>query len=169
MMQHTQTQALGPAAPRRACLKLLQELCCRERHLATLSMLMLLACVPTLIALGLDERQLRGVSAWVKPLKFMLSVALFAGTTAWFVGLLPPLQRHQRAVRVMVWTRVGAATLDVGYISWQAGLGAASHYNVNDTLHAVLYQLTGAGAMAMMRISAHRGRHFRLIVDAVSA
>ena len=45
----------------------------------TASLLMALALLPTAVALGLDERMLRGVSVWMKPLKFMASTALFLG------------------------------------------------------------------------------------------
>ena len=65
------------------------ELLHRQRTLTLFAAAMLLAMLPALLALGLDDRLLRGVSVWVKPLKFMSSVALFALSTAWFVGLLP--------------------------------------------------------------------------------
>ena len=61
----------------------------RERLLTLFACVLMLALVPTLIAMALDERELRGVSVWAKPAKFMASIALFALTTAWFVGPLP--------------------------------------------------------------------------------
>lgn len=122
----------------------------RERTLTLFALFMALAMLPTLVALGLDERQLRGVSIWAKPLKFMASVALFAISTAWFVGLLPIAQRANRAVRLVVWTIVIAGAGEVGYISWQAALGQASHYNLTSLFHKVAYQLMGLGALSLM-------------------
>ena len=92
----------------------------RERTLTFFALFMALALVPTLIAMGLDGRELRGVNIWAKPAKFMASLSLFAISTAWFVGLLPPAQRRSRSVRLVVWTIVVAGAAEVGYISLQA-------------------------------------------------
>lgn len=122
----------------------------RERTLALFALWMALAMLPTLVALGLDERQFRGVSIWAKPLKFMASMSLFAISTAWFVGLLPAPQRASRAIQLVVWTIVIAGAGEVGYISLQAALGQASHYNTSSIFHKVAYQLMGLGALSLM-------------------
>jgi hypothetical protein len=121
----------------------------RERLLTLFALLLALALVPTLIAMGVDERQLRGVSIWAKPAKFMASIALFSITTAWFVGLLPAARRTARPVRVMVWMLLLTAGAEIAYITLQAALGQASHYNLSDRLHMVAYQLMGAAALLM--------------------
>lgn len=126
-----------------------RELLAREPRLAWFGLVMWLAMVPALIALGLDERMLRGVGVWLKPLKFFASIGLFALTTAWFVGLLPAAERRGRAVAVVAWTIIGAGSYEIGYIVLQAALGEASHYNFRTPLHVALYNAMGAGAMAM--------------------
>lgn len=126
------------------------ELLHRQRTLTLFAAAMLLAMLPALLALGLDDRLLRGVSVWVKPLKFMSSVALFALSTAWFVGLLPQARRGSRAVRTVVGIIVGFGTVEVAYIALQAALGQASHYSRVDLLHVIAYQIMGAGALALM-------------------
>jgi hypothetical protein len=126
-----------------------REVRAREHRLAWFGLGMLLLMLPTLLALGLDLRTLRGVSVWVKPLKFMASLALFAGSTAWFVGLLPHAERRGRAVDTIVWIIVGAGTFEIGYVVLQAALGHASHYNFSDALHLWLYNLMGLAALAM--------------------
>jgi len=65
-----------------------------EPRLVWFALAMLAAMVPAAIGLGLDERVLRGVNVWVKPLKFMAAVALLALTTAWFAGQLPAAVRR---------------------------------------------------------------------------
>ena len=125
------------------------ELFKRQRTLAVFGVVMLAAMLPAAIAWGLDERVLRGASVWVKPLKFMLSVAVLAWTTAWFVGHLPQARRQGRGVRTVVALVVGAGTFEVGYITLQAALGQASHYNVGDPLHATMYTLMGVGAVLL--------------------
>lgn len=121
----------------------------REPRLAAFGLLMLALMLPALLALGVDERTLRGVNVWVKPLKFMASVGLFALTTAWFVGHLPAAVRQGRAVHALVWTLIATGSFEVGYITLQAALGQASHYNTGSLLHGVMYTLMGAAAMVL--------------------
>jgi hypothetical protein len=128
---------------------LVREALARERTLALFALLLWAAMVPALFALGLDERTLRGVSVWAKPLKFMASIGLFSISAAWFIGLLPPARRAARPVRWLMRTIVGCATFEIVYITIQAALGEGSHYNIGDALHATLYPLMGLAALAM--------------------
>ena len=74
--------------------------------------LMLLAMVPpTLMALALDPRQIDGVSVWIKPLKFELSLAMYAATLAWFMSFLPAPEREARRFRI--WAIVAAAAVAI--------------------------------------------------------
>jgi hypothetical protein len=121
----------------------------REPRLAAFALLMLVLMLPAAIGLGLDERVLRGVNVWVKPMKFMASVALLALTTAWFAALLPDAVRRGRAFSLLVWTLIATGSFEVAYITLQAALGQASHYNVGDPLHALLYTLMGSAALVL--------------------
>jgi hypothetical protein len=121
----------------------------REPRLVAFALLMLALMLPAAIGLGLDERTLRGVNVWVKPMKFMASVALLALTTAWFAPMLPDAVRRGRAFSGLVWTLIITGGFEVVYITLQAGLGQASHYNVGDPLHAALYTLMGGAAMVL--------------------
>lgn len=136
-----------------------------SRVLTVFGCLMWIAMVPALIAWGLDERMLRGVSVWAKPLKFMASIGLFALCTAWFIGLLPEAKRRDGVVRGVVWVIVVAGSLEIAYITLMAGLGEASHYNRNTPLHMALYSLMGLGALAMTGtqpvLAWHIARHAR--------
>lgn len=132
-----------------APMALLREALARERSLTLFALLLAAAMLPTLVALGLDERTLRGVSVWAKPLKFMVATALFSITTAWFIGLLPPARRRSGALRWLVGILLACASFEIGYITWQAAAGEASHFNVGDPLHGALYTLMGVAALAM--------------------
>jgi hypothetical protein len=129
--------------------ELLSEALRRHRALTLFGLLMWVAMLPTLVAWGLDERTLRGVSVWAKPLKFMASIGLFSLCTAWFIGLLAPAQRHSRTVQLMAWTLLIAGALEITYITLQAALGQASHFNFSSPLHMTMYSLMGLGALAM--------------------
>jgi hypothetical protein len=120
-----------------------------EPRLVGFALVMLAAMVPAAIGLGLDERVLRGVNVWIKPLKFMAAVALLALTAAWFAGQLPAAVRRRRAFAALVWTLIATGGFEVGYITLQAALGQASHYNVGDAFHGTMYTLMGLGALAL--------------------
>lgn len=126
-----------------------RDLMARQPLLTAFAWLMLALMVPTALLLALDDRTWRDVAIWAKPLKFMASTALFAFTTAWFVGLLPEHLRHSRTVRVLAWTVVLTATFEVGYISLKAALGEGSHHNVGDPLHAALFGLMALAAVML--------------------
>ena len=121
----------------------------RSRALTVFGLLMWAAMLPALMVWGIDERELRGVSVWAKPLKFMASIGLFALSTAWFIGLLPETRRHSGAILAVVWTVIVAGGFEIVYITLMAALGQASHFNFSSPLHIAMYSLMGAGAMAM--------------------
>ncbi len=117
-----------------------------ERRLATYGALLLALMVPMALALMFDERLLRGQNVWIKPLKFTLSVAVMALTTAWFAGHVAPERRAGRAMDWIVWLLIGAGSFELVYIALQAGLGEHSHYNVSDAFHRLMFLLMGVGA-----------------------
>lgn len=121
----------------------------REPRLVAFAAVMLALMIPAAIGLLVDERTLRDVNVWVKPMKFMLSVALTALTTAWFAPLLPEAVRRGRAFGLLVWTIIATGGFEVAYIAVQAALGQASHYNVGDPFHAAMYTLMGIGAVVL--------------------
>jgi hypothetical protein len=118
----------------------------REPRLFAFGLLMLALMLPAALALGVDERMLRGVNVWVKPLKFMAAVSLLAFTSAWFIGHLDAAVRRGRTVRWLVATVIATGGFEVAYITLQAALGQASHYNVGDPFHGAMYTLMGIGA-----------------------
>jgi len=161
---HHTGQQFGPPRPAGTWLtSVISESLRREAPLTIFALLLWLAMIPTLLAWGLDERLFREVNVWVKPLKFMASLGLFAWTSAWFVGLLPENQRRAWPVRAAVWMLIAAALLELGYITWQAAHAEASHYNLSTPLHAWLYTVMGMVALGLTTSQAllawHIGRH----------
>ena len=128
---------------------LVRQLFQRNSMLTGFAVFWLVALIPALIAMGFDPTQLRGVNIWIKPTKFMASIAIFSLTTVWFLGALPVAQQKLRNVRIMSWVIVFAASYEVAYICLQAGFGQASHYNYTDALHGALYGLMGLGAVCL--------------------
>lgn len=139
------TLARGSHGPR----GLVRELLARHRVLTWFGLAMALAMLPTLVALGLDGRELRGVGVWAKPLKFMAATSLFALTLAWFMDLVEPAHRGARSLRWMAGLTMAIAFAEVAYITLQAALGQPSHYNFSDALHIALYSAMGFAAAVM--------------------
>lgn len=133
----------------RSLIFLWRELMARQQTLAWFGLALWLAMLPTVVAWGLDDRTLREVNVWTKPLKFMASVGLFSLTTAWFVGLLEPGRRQTRLVRSVVIIVIATGLFEVGYITWQAAWGQASHYNADTLPHQLMYGLMGMGALLL--------------------
>ena len=136
-----------PLSPRLP--KLMKELLDRERRLTMFALLLLGLLAPMALALLVDDRTLRGVDVWVKPMKFAASISLLAMTTAWFVSHLPQAVRAGRAVERIVWILIGAGGFELTYITLQATLGQASHYNVGNAFHGIMYSLMGIGAVLL--------------------
>ena len=127
----------------------LREALTRQRALTLAALLLWAAMLPTLLAWGVDDRLVRGVNVWVKPLKFMASIGLFWISTAWFIGLLPEGERRHPTVRRLAAVAIAAGLFEIGYITWQAAHGEASHFNYSSQRHQILYTLMGLGALAM--------------------
>lgn len=126
-----------------------RELWARQPALTLFAAILLALLLPLAIAAGLDDRLLRGANVWWKPMKFALSIAALALTTAWFIGHLPAARRGSRAVQWVVGLVLGAGSFELAYITLQAALGEGSHYNNSNTLHATMYALMGVGALLL--------------------
>ena len=125
----------------------------RIRHgsplLAAWGAALVLGAVVMLGLLFVDDRALRGAWVWAKPIKFCLSLALLAWTSAFFMTLLPAARLGSRTVRGLAAVIVGAGSFELLYIAWQAAHGQPSHFFVSDPFHAAMYSLMGVGAMAL--------------------
>lgn len=121
----------------------------RQPTLAVYGAVLLALMLPMALGWAFDPRELRGASVWIKPMKFALSIAVLAWTTAWFVGHLVPAQRDSRAVRRIVALVIASGSFEFVYIALQAALGQGSHYNVGDAFHGAMYTLMGIGAIVL--------------------
>ena len=130
-----------------------------------------------LLCVGLqfvESRMLNGASVWMKPAKFFFSIAVHLATVSWALMLLPQQVRGSRSVSVAVWLLLAASWFELLYITYRAGLGEASHFNVATPLAAILYNMMAAGAVTMTLVTGYfgiriwRNRDGRVITDAAS-
>jgi hypothetical protein len=126
----------------------------RQPVLAALGLLYLALALPTLAAAVADPRLFNGVSVWAKPLKFLLSLAVYAWTLAWLTGWLGDVGRRSVSLRWLVRTVVATSLLEIAYIGLQAARGEASHFNRSTPVYDRLYTLMGATAVVLTACSA---------------
>lgn len=104
--------------------------------LMALAGVMAVCAVACLVGLLVDPRTILGAPAWAKPLKFSLSIGLYAATWAWLIAHLP----RRRALARRLGTVVAAALLvEQALIVWAVATGTTSHFNVSDGLHVVVW------------------------------
>lgn len=102
--------------------------------------------VATGAGLLVDDRTLVGAPIWLKPLKFTLSLAIYALTLAW---LIPMLQRGPKAAS-RLGTLIGvAASLEMVIIAAQAARGRMSHFNFTTPLDGALFSIMGVTIMIL--------------------
>ena len=128
------------------------------------SILMAALLLPMMFLIAVDGREFEGLSIWVKPIKFTLSVIIHFITLAVLATLLDNSVRHGSKWRILSAAVVICGVLEVLYISIQAARGRASHFNYSTTLEIVLYSLMGIGALIMILGSFYLGillaRHY---------
>lgn len=146
-----QTLRLSTSLP--AALMLRSQLQAGSPALYSVGMAMLLLAVITAVLAWFDPRLFQGVSTWAKPLKFQLSTGLYLLTLALLMNWLPSDKKRTWLARYVVWSATGAGVFEVAYITWQGGLGLASHYNNASSFYAAMYTLMGVGAVILTTAS----------------
>jgi hypothetical protein len=121
--------------------------------LTGLTVLMMLAGLPLLVALGLDPRQFQGESVWIKPLKFHAALVIYAATLALYARWLPEGLAARRAWRLYLGVVAAAILAELVLIGGAAALGTASHFNLSSPIWARLYTLMGVAAVTLTSLS----------------
>ncbi len=100
----------------------------------------LIAIIPCLIGMVIDERTLMGVNVWIKPLKFAISQAIYVTTVGYLITFYPFRRRTKSIINNTV-----AFTLLVEYfiIIYQGSRGVRSHYNFDTQIDALLFAIMG--------------------------
>ncbi len=101
--------------------------------------------------------RVNGVNAWHKPIKFGLSITIYAWTMAWFVRYLPDF--NVTAYNVINIILLG---FEIVYIGWQAARGQMSHYNVSTKFYSFMYTLMAVASSASALYTAYVGVLFFL-------
>jgi hypothetical protein len=112
-----------------------------DKPLTAVGLLMVGALAVSLAGVWVDPRMITGAPAWLKPVKFAASMAIYTLTLSWVFTYLPAWRRTRRIVG---WTTAVVMVLELIVIDLQAWRGTTSHFNVGTTLDATLFSVMGA-------------------------
>jgi len=125
---------------------MLQKTWSNNRPLAATSLLMFAAFLCSVTGIYLDPRVITGVPAWLKPAKFGISTAIYAGTLAWLFGYITVWPRFKRAMGGVIAT---VLIVEVAIIDMQAARGTTSHFNVGTPLDATLFAIMAGSILVL--------------------
>jgi hypothetical protein len=116
-----------------------RELYFRNPNLASFGALNFLGFLILLTFSFFDDRTFLGINVWIKPMKFFISIGIFAFTMTWFLHYLPQI----RKVKIITYGIIGVFVLEMAIILGQAALGKGSHFNIATPLDGMLFQIMG--------------------------
>jgi hypothetical protein len=109
--------------------------------LLTLAGLANLALIPIfLVAAILDPQIISGAPAWIKPLKFAISITIFCATFLW---LLTFVRGHSRLVKFAAGITGLGLLIEIILIAMQVVRGTTSHFNISTPFDTVVFSLMG--------------------------
>lgn len=126
-------------------MKFLSELKRRNRILYIFGWLCWLGAFVCIVLSGRDDTQILNINAWIKPLKFFLSVAIFSWTMAWLLYYLDA----QRKVKIYSLVVVIVMSIELFIISFQAARGTISHFNISSSFNMILFNIMGVAIVIL--------------------
>lgn len=117
-----------------------------HRPLLALAALMAVLTVAIGIAAVVDPREVLGANLWFKPLKFAISIGIYALTLAWLIGQLDKLRRAAWIAGTI--SAVGLV-IEMVIIVWFAAIGETSHFNVATPLHTVMWSVMASSIVVV--------------------
>jgi len=87
-----------------------------------------------------DSTTILGISRWVKPMKFAISIALFLGTMGWLLGYL---ENSRRAVAIVSWATGMTMAMEIVLIVMQSLRGVRSHFNAETAFDGAVFSAMG--------------------------
>jgi hypothetical protein len=96
------------------------------------------------VGVFVDPRIITGAPAWLKPLKFAISTAVYSLTLAWIFTYLADWRRMRRFVG---WTTAIVFLLEVALIDYQAWRGTTSHFNVATRFDGTIFVVMGTAIL----------------------
>ena len=113
-----------------------RELKIRNEHLFYFGLLCFILSIILIVLTRTSTSQIQGINAWYKPLKFAISIGLFAWTMAWYCHYLSNFNPTP-----FNWTVIILFGFELVYIVFQTSKGQLSHFNVSTATYSMLNAL----------------------------
>jgi hypothetical protein len=101
---------------------------------------MLADIIVSLVGLAADPTLITGAPAWLKPLKFAISTAMFSFTLAWMIG---QLRRFRRFAALLGKVLAIALIVEIALIDFQSARHHTSHFNVGNSFDGQIFAIMG--------------------------
>jgi hypothetical protein len=119
--------------------------------LAALVLGMLALIATALVGLAVDPRVITGATAWIKPLKFAISIAVYGATLLWMLSFIP---NRPRLVAALSWGLLLGFAFEMVLIVTQVVRGTTSHFNRATPFDAAVWNAMGATIAVMWLLNA---------------
>lgn len=103
----------------------------------------LLLALIMLILIFIDDRQILGINAWIKPLKFFLSIAILSWSMGWILWYLDA----RKIVKVYSYILVITMFVEMAAICLQSFRGTTSHFNISNGFNGIVFGIMGIGIL----------------------
>jgi hypothetical protein len=123
----------------------------RNPPLVTLVLAMLVVAAVALLGLVVDPRVITGAPAWMKPLKFAVSIAIYSATLLWMLAFIPD---RPRLVAVISWGVFLAFAIEMTLLVTQVLRNTISHFNVATSFDAAVFTTMGAAIAGLWLLNA---------------
>jgi len=117
-----------------------------NRPLALTTLVMLATIVAAIVGVIVDRQVITGAPAWLKPLKFALSISIYTATFVWLLGFV---QGRRRAVSIVAWVTAGALLIEMALIALQVIRGTTSHFNVSTPFNGAVWSIMGISIVCL--------------------
>ncbi|WP_407520623.1 hypothetical protein PDL71_10220 [Lacibacter sp. MH-610] len=111
----------------------------RNPLLYTFGWINIAGAIICLVLIQITTTEVLGINAWIKPMKFFLSIGILAFTMSWYMVYL----NNRKAVKRYSWVMILTMLIEMSIIIWQAANGRLSHFNISTQLYGILFQLMG--------------------------
>ncbi|MEY2849193.1 MAG: hypothetical protein RI885_1860 [Actinomycetota bacterium] len=111
-----------------------------HRPLLWVAAAMAVLTVAALVLRFVDAREVTGLNAWDKPLKFAISTLIYCVTWSWLIGQVTRFTRISRACGTVI---ALALAIELALITGAAAFGTTSHFNVSSPTATVVWSVMG--------------------------
>lgn len=103
----------------------------------------LLLALIMVILIFIDDRQILGINAWMKPLKFFLSIAILSWSMGWILWYLD----SRKVVKLYSYILVLTMLVEMTAICLQSFRGTYSHFNISSAFNGIVFGIMGIGIL----------------------